>query len=180
MKTIVVNVVLILLATCIYADTFRLRLPAVVDRIGANGEVIGETTLPAGTIVSGEVKASEKGEKLVAGTMSPAMFRMMAPKDPVVLNAVVRMLSDLYPPNWASSKDLFFVEVQAYNQQWAGRCVFRGYFEKTGAVGTKLIPIIQDGAEHRVLLKIRYHDKDDLHVNVDVLDCEEIKFLSLF
>lgn len=181
MKQILLNIALVALMMNANADTFRLRMPTVADRIGANGKTIGETTLPAGAVLTGDVKRQPvPNEKLVASAMSPVMFKMMKPKDPVVFNAVVRCL-DKYAstPGWAASDEFIFVEIQAYNQQWNGRSVFHGYLEKSSAAALKLIPIILDGAEHYMLLKIRYHDKD-LNTNVDILDGKEIKRQFVF
>lgn len=180
MKQFLFNAALVALMMNANADTFRLRMPTVADRIGANGKAIGETTLPAGTILTGDVKQqSVPNEKLVASAMSPAMFRTMKPKDPVVFNAEVQLYDVLYPPRWASPDEFIPVYVRAYNQRWSGMCPFTGYLKKSDAVASKLIPIIQDGAWHNMLLKIRYHDVNTIP-NVDILDGKEIKGPLLF
>lgn len=181
MKQFLFNAALVALMMNANADTFRLRMPTVAERIGANGKTIGETTLPAGAVLTGDVKQpSVPNEKLVASAMSPAMFEIMKPKDPVVFNAEVRLNDVRYPPRWASPDEFISFEIRAYNQRWSGMCPFTGYLEKSSAAALKLIPIIQDGAWHNMLLKIRYHDVDTIPTNVDILDGKEIKTPFVF
>ena len=93
------------------------------------------------------------------------MFKTTRQAAPHVLNAEIRLDDYYIGPYENKNKEFWSINVNAYNSNWDGLEIFRGYARKTSPVGRQIAKELADGAEHKCRAKLLYvknPDYDDI------------------
>lgn len=162
----------------------KIKFTTTVDVV-EDGKVIGQRKLRPGTVVEvveaeEDVKDTKKGaaktparKKLVPSNVAPMMF-LNTKKAGTVLRAEVR-LSDCYYGFFDGKENEYWsIDLNFYNKDGEYACSARGYVLKDSDVGRRLVKLVEDGSEHKVLVKLS-HPKGEDGNGFIIDDFDEVK-----
>lgn len=175
-----------LLAATTIAEQYRLKFPATVD-ILEDGSVTGTKKLKAGTVVEissqtdTDVKTPTAGAtrtapgragRLTPSNISPAMFKNEG-KPKTTLRARIELGTNYYGQFEGKKSSYWNISIKACTDDWNYSDSFDGYIPKSSTLAKRLLSAIQDGKEHRALVKLT-PIKDDTFDDFVTIDDFEI------
>jgi len=152
------------IALAVSAESLRVKYAVTVDVLNDSGAVVGQRKLKPGTVVTldesaepaqqdAKGKADAKG-KLKPSQISPTMFKTEKPSAGAVLRAEVSLSSYYFGQFDGKSGKYWSVDIKAKNDDWSWGEIFQGYAPRSLDVGKKIAAELQDGKDHRCLIRV--------------------------
>jgi hypothetical protein len=153
---------LVFAAVSSMAATYRLKMSATVDVLDESGAVIGRHRLPAKTVITtvdapSEAASTTPGKrrvgKLKPSKISPAMFKATQPAT-ATLRAEIELKNSYVGTFDGQEAKYWSIGIWAQNEGWDGGEWLTGYAEKSSPVGKRIIDLVKDGKEKKVIIKV--------------------------
>lgn len=144
------------------AATYRLKMSATVDVLDESGAVIGRHRLPAKTVITtvdapaasaSEAPAKRRVGKMKPSKISPAMFKATQPAS-ATLRAEIELKNGYYGTFDGQEAKYWSIGIWARNEGWDGGELLIGYAEKSSPIGKRIIDLVKDGKEKKVIIKV--------------------------
>ena len=155
-----------LMAASTFAEQYKIKFTATVD-ILEDGKVVGQKRLKPGTIVetveseataavesaAQPAKSAPRG-KLQPSKLSPIMFKNTRPAAGAVLRAEISLGKYYWGKFDGKENQYWNIDIDSKNDDWGYAEDFMGYVKKTTPIAKQLLAKLEDGKEHKCLVKL--------------------------